>query len=161
MDPAHIHLLLNHFPIVGLLIVSSILAYGTFRKKQEVITISMYFLVIIALITIVVYLTGDGTAHIVKMLPGINKTDIHNHDEAADSLFWLVELTGILALAYIYVDYKKMKYTTFLIRATLLVSIISFIGMAYVGYLGGKIMHKEIDSNTIITPTTTQQDSIK
>ena len=70
MDAAHIHLLLNHIPILGTIFGLLLLCYGTWRHSDEIKKVSLGTFVIVALITIVVYLTGDGAAQIVGIALG-------------------------------------------------------------------------------------------
>ena len=68
MDAAHIHLLLNHIPILGTIFGLLLLCYGIWKHSDEIKKASLGTFVIVALITIAVYLTGDGAAQIVGNL---------------------------------------------------------------------------------------------
>ena len=59
MDASHIHLLLNHFPILGTLIASGILLWGIYQKNHAIKMLAAALLVAMALIAIPVYLTGE------------------------------------------------------------------------------------------------------
>ncbi len=98
MDAAHIHLLLNHIPILGTIFGLLLLCYGTWRHSDEIKKASLGTFVIVALITIVVYLTGDGAAQIVGNLPGVSDAIIRRHDNAATLTFWPIEILGVLSL---------------------------------------------------------------
>jgi hypothetical protein len=66
---AHVHLMINHFPVIGMPIGILLLAYALVRKSEEVKTAGLGLFVLIALMTISVFLTGEG-AEDMEAYPG-------------------------------------------------------------------------------------------
>ena len=93
MNPTHIHLLLNHFPIIGTLIGSAILLYSIIKKQDAGKVTGAFIIVIMAIISIPVLLTGEPAEESVEHLSGISKALIHDHEEASEKAFWLMEIT--------------------------------------------------------------------
>jgi hypothetical protein len=158
MNPTHIHLLLNHFPIVGTLMGSVILLYSIIKKQNTGKTIGAFIIVVMAVIAIPVFLTGEPAEESIEDLAGISKELIHDHEEASEKAFWLVEATGVFSLLALALYRRKSAFSS---KAFLLAcgfSIISFFAMAWTGYLGGKIRHPET-SNTFVAdrPATNSQ----
>ncbi len=60
MDTVHAHLILNHIPSIGVGAAAFLLLYGLFKKSDEVVKVTLYGLVMIALVTIAVFLTGKA-----------------------------------------------------------------------------------------------------
>ena len=60
MNPAHLHLVLNHFPMIGLAVGLGLLAVAIAVKKDELKRASLVVLFLAALITIATYLTGNA-----------------------------------------------------------------------------------------------------
>lgn len=149
MNPTHIHLLLNHFPIIGTLIGSIILLYSMVKKQNTGKNIGAFIIVIMAIIAIPVLLTGDPAEDSIEHLQGISKTLIHDHEEAAEKAFWIMEITGVFALLALVLDKFKSKIAAKLFGITLIFSIITFFAMAWAGNLGGKIRHPEISETFI------------
>jgi uncharacterized membrane protein len=58
MSAVHLHLVLNHFSIVGFLIIFFIFLYGIYRKNEEIKFVSLWFLIFLSIITIIVYFSG-------------------------------------------------------------------------------------------------------
>lgn len=158
MNPTHIHLLLNHFPIIGTLIGSSILFYSIIKKQNTGKNIGGFVIVIMALIAIPVLLTGDPAEDSIKHLSGISKTLIHDHEEAAEKAFWLMELTGVFSLLALVLSKIKSTFAPKAFLITFVFSFITFFAMAWTGYLGGKIRHPE-SSNTFINAEKDSADS--
>jgi len=60
MNPAHLHLVLNHFPTIGFAVGLGLLAVAIALKKDELKRASLVVLFLAALITIATYLTGNA-----------------------------------------------------------------------------------------------------
>jgi hypothetical protein len=52
---AHIHLMINHFPVVGVMGAILLFLYALIRKSEEVKMVSLGLFVLVALITLPVY----------------------------------------------------------------------------------------------------------
>jgi len=150
MNPAHLHMVLNHIPLVGIGFVILLLTIALFRRSNELINISLIFVIFIALFTIAVHRTGESAEEYVKGKPGFSEELVLNHDYAADLAFIFVEAVGALALITLVERgfYKKVGNTLAII--TLVGLIIGGGLMARAANLGGKISHPEIRSDKSI-----------
>lgn len=144
MDTTHLHLLLNHFPIIGTLIGSILLFFGIIKKQENIKTVASFILFVMAILAIPVFLTGEPAEESVEKLPGVLDSMIELHEEAANIAIWLMELTGFAALIALFLQKRKqdMAKTTFFV--VFILSVICFAAMARTGYYGGKIRHSEI-----------------
>ena len=68
MNGAHLHLVLNHFPVIGLIFCLAMLMAGILRKSEELTRTGMVILIAVAVIAIPVYLTGEPAEEIVERL---------------------------------------------------------------------------------------------
>lgn len=148
MNPAHLHLMLNHIPLVGIGFVILLLIIALFMKSNKLINISLIFVIFIALLTIAVHRTGESAEEFVEGKPGFSDQLIQAHDVAADLAFIFVEAVGVLALITLVERrfYKKVGNTLTII--TLMGLIIGGGLMARAANMGGKINHPEIRSDT-------------
>lgn len=146
MNQTHIHLLLNHFPIIGTLIGSCLLLWGIIRKNDQVKSISALLLACMAVVAIPVFLTGEPAEESVEHLSGVSEQAIKLHEEAAEIAFWLMSIAGIISLAAFFAAIKKLKQANILFVFAFIVSAVCFASMARTGYLGGQIRHTEISS---------------
>ena len=147
MNLAHVHLMLNHIPLVGIGFTTLLLILAMLRRSNELINIALVFVVVVALWAIPVYLTGEPAEEIVEDLPGVSEQLIEEHEEQAEIAFIFVEVTGALALISLIVRLYSDKFGHRLALLTLLVLIISSGLMAWTANLGGKIRHPEIRSD--------------
>jgi len=107
--------------------------------------------VVMALLTIPVFLTGEGAEEAVEHLPGVSENIIEEHQELAEIAIWLMGVLGILSLMGLYMNLKKMSYSQMVVTVALLVSLGTFGVFAKVGNLGGQIRHTEIRENATNT----------
>lgn len=149
MDSTHLHLILNHFPIVGTLIGTIILLYGLLKKNTGIQQVGLGTIAIMALIAIPVFLTGEPAGEKIENLPGIVKASIETHEEAAEVAYWVMLFAGLFAGIAIAAQMTGKKVAKTLAIATLFITVISFGLMARTGYLGGQIRHSEITGNSI------------
>jgi len=149
MNTTHLHLLLNHFPVIGTLIGSSLLLWGITRKQNNIKAAAALVLLIMAIIAIPVYLTGEPAEDSVEKLAGVSKTFIELHEEAATVAIWLMGVTGIGSFGALLFAWQKRKAAngTFILAFAL--SIVSFAAMARTGYYGGQIRHTEIRNSDV------------
>ena len=144
MNTAHFHLLLNHFPIIGTLLGSALLAWGILKDQHNLKSTAAVILSLMAIITIPVYLTGEPAEDAVEKLPGVAESMIELHEDAATLAIWLMGITGVAALIALFLSYQKKAVSKTAFIATFIFSLICFAAMARTGYYGGQIRHSEI-----------------
>ncbi len=153
MEFVHLHLILNHLPATGVLIAVGILAVGRLQRNSHFQRIALALLLVSGLATIPAYLTGGSAEHAVKGMPGVSKSLIEAHEDAAGVAFAAVEvLAGVSLLGRVLFRRSEIpKY----FAVGLLVMAISTTGLfAWTGYLGGQIRHPEIRSDAQVASAT-------
>lgn len=160
MNAAHLHLVLNHIPLIGIGFTLLLLLIAFLRRSGELLNIALIFSVMVALFTIPVYLTGEPAEEVVEELPGISESVIEQHEESAGISFILAEVTGTMALISLITLGYSENYGRKLSMLTLLLLIASGGLMVWTANLGGKIQHSEIRSGNIFpgSPGTIQED---
>jgi len=148
MNNTHVHLLLNHFPVIGSLIGIMILLYGLLIKNINIQKVSLATIVVMALIAIPVFLTGEPAEEAVENLPGVVESIIESHEEAAEVAFWVMMFTGGLALITLGLQIINHPFAKTFVLIALISGIASFGLMGRAAYLGGQIRHTEIRSNS-------------
>jgi uncharacterized membrane protein len=141
---AHVHLMINHFPVVGVLGAILLLIYALVRKSDEVMMVSLGAFVLIALVTIPVFFTGEGAEDVVKNLPGVTEQYIGRHEEMAEYSLTLMEILGAACLAGLVFIRKAGTVPKWLVTIVLLLSLATAAFVGYTANLGGQIRHTEI-----------------
>lgn len=158
MNNAHFHLVVNHLPIVGILIGTLVLVAGLLIKKSEVKLTAFGIFIFSAITSVTAFYTGEGAEELVENISGISETLIHTHEEFAESFFTITLILGVLSLVGFVAELKKFKYTKYLAILILLLAIADGVVAKYVGTSGGEIRHSEIRSNAKMIPLERDDD---
>ncbi|MDF0718292.1 hypothetical protein PY092_19185 [Muricauda sp. 334s03] len=151
MNDAHFHLVVNHLPIVGVLIGFLVLLAGLIMKKPQIKNTALGIFIFSALTAIAAFLTGEGAEEIVENLPGISETLIHKHEDYAELFLTMMLILGGVSLITLFLQYKKLPFSKYGFVLILLLSMVTMGIAKYVGTSGGEITHIEIrsDANVI------------
>jgi len=143
MSPVHLHLLLNHVPVIGLLFVLLVLGVAFWRRNSETGKLGMAMLAGIAVVTAVVFLTGEPAEEAVENLAGVSEAVIHEHEEAADAALIATSVAGVTALGLLLL-YRRRELPRWAVGGTLAIVLVVSGQMAWTANLGGEIRHSEI-----------------
>lgn len=151
VNGVHIHLLLNHVPILGSFFALTLLCFGYFKRHDAVAKTGLWTLVAVCLIAIPAFLSGEEAEHAVDGIIGVSESSIESHEEQAEIAFWALICSGAIALGTIAASLK----TEYVNRTLLLLNMFFLLGafalMARTGNSGGAIRHPEI--NAAVSPT--------
>ena len=146
MNPAHLHLLINHFPIIGSLIGGFVLGYGIWSKSIQTKIAAYYVLLASTAGAVIAYLTGEGAEEIIENIQGISKEMLDQHEDFSLISLVVIIILGIFSIIGLFLTIRKSTLSNTVAVITLLTSLVSFGLIARTGYLGGQIRHTEINS---------------
>ena len=146
MNWAHVHLFLNHIPVLGTVFGALLLVFGLVRKSEEIKRVSLGVFVIIAVLTAPVYFTGEPAEEIVEHLQGVSEPIIEEHEELALVSFIAVGILGVIALITLWRYRHADGIPKGFVTGVLILSIVVWGLMTWTANLGGKIRHSEIRS---------------
>lgn len=157
MNNAHLHLVVNHFPIIGIILGFGVLLAGMFLKNNSVKNTAYCLFIVGAIFAAISMATGEGAEEMVEDMPTIGHKIIHEHEEMAEKLAIVLYLLGLVSIAGLYTTIKRhaqAKLVSFLALTIAAVGI--FLGKE-TGTTGGEVRHTEIradaGANTDVTPT--------
>jgi uncharacterized membrane protein len=149
MNDAHLHMIVNHFPIIGTILAVGILIAGLINKNQSIINTAYVLFIVGAIFGMISMNTGEGAEELVEDMPTIGREIIHEHEELAEKMAFLLNVLGGLSLVGIYLQYRKtnkfQKIVSFII---LILATVSLFIIQKVGTSGGEIRHTEIRNGT-------------
>lgn len=146
MNLPHVHLLLNHFPIIGTIIALGLFLFSLIGKSDDLKRASLVIFAGIALLSIATYMTGNGAALAMRKMPDVSKAVLAAHNDAALVSLIFMELTGMFAWLTLW-QYRRFKHPRgWSMVAVLLLSAATLYFMAVTGNTGGDIRHTEIHS---------------
>ena len=144
MNWAHMHLMINHFPVIGLVFGLALLLIAVIKKSDDLKKISLWFFILIALTALPVYFSGEPAEESVEHLSGGAEQVIEQHEKMAMLSLAAVIISGFIAAVGLFLIKRHGKIANMLIM-TLLVSLVISSGlMAKTANLGGQIRHTEI-----------------
>ena len=158
MNDAHYHLIVNHLPIVGLLIGILVLIAGLVFNKTEVKLTALGIFIFSAITSIAAFYTGEGAEEVVENLEGISETLTHTHEEYAETFYTLSLILGGLSLLTFILELKKIRLSKYMLIICLLMAIVGGISATYVGSSRGDIRHIEIHNDAKVIPLVTSED---
>ncbi|MGV9002836.1 hypothetical protein [Flavobacterium sp.] len=161
MNDAHLHLIVNHFPIIGLIFGTGVLVVGGFSKSTTLKNTGYVLLIITAIFGFFSMYTGDGAEEMVEDIPNVGKKIIHEHEELAEKFVIVLYIIGSLSLSGLYLNFKKYSKANIIFYVTMGFAIIGLFFAQQVGTSGGEVRHTEIrkDSLTVLKDSTAPEDS--
>mgnify|MGYP000921039165 FL=1 len=149
MDSAHIHLLVNHLPVIGSFLGAMVLAHGLYAKSDATKIAAYNVLMLSSIGAAIAYFTGEGAEKAVEGISGVLESRIEAHEEFAMIGLITLCILGVAALVANYLTLRKPKLTTKTAIVVLLLAFTSFGVAAWTGYLGGQIRHTELNADRV------------
>lgn len=144
MNLAHLHLLLNHFPIIGTIVGVGLFLFSLAGKNDDLKRAGLIIFAVMALLSLPTFFSGVGAQGAIEELPGVSKALIDRHEGAAILALFFMEITGALSLAGLWQSHKASRPARWNVAAVLLASLITVGLMTRVGTTGGDVRHPEI-----------------
>ena len=151
MNDAHLHLVLNHFPIIGTIIGLGILITGIILKNNTVKSIAYVLFIVAAIFAAFSMGTGEGAEELVEDMPSVGKQIIHEHEEMAEKLAIVLYVLGVISLGGFYLNFKEHAKAKLVSYIAVIVAIIGVFFAQQTGITGGEIRHTEIRVNAVPT----------
>lgn len=148
MNLPHIHLLLNHWPIIGTFIGLGLFAIALATRNRDLRQASYVLFAALAILAIPVYLSGNAAAEVLRKQDGWSTTLADSHEGAAMLALLALGVTGALSIFGLWPSAKSAKGDThaqsWVSLAVLLAALATAGLMAVAGNTGGNINHPEI-----------------
>ena len=151
MNPAHLHLIVNHIPIFTTVIGIFILIWGMYKSNATVRNIAFVLFIFGAIGSYVAVETGESAEDIVEEVATVSHDTIHDHEEAAEISMWFAIVLGLLSIGALASKKLDLRFETGLHIVILVTALITAGILMYVAYEGGEIMHQEADTEQIQT----------
>src|SRR4029077_17543201 len=119
MNFVHIHLLLNHIPVIGSIIGFGLFLISFFGKNDDLRRSSLIIFAAMGLIAIPAFTSGKGAQLMLKEKPGISDAFVQRHEGAAMLALWFLEATGAFALAGLWQFHRRARMSRWNMAALL------------------------------------------
>jgi len=155
MNLAYMHVVINHFPIMGVPIGLGLLALGAYARNEAITRAALLVFVVVGLVTVAVFLLGRAGHEYVEHLPGVSEDAVDAHGAMAGAALLATELLALLSLVVFarYGGPAMLSRTPKAVVATPVpgwavgvVFVTGLVAAGMLGYtdkLGGQIRHTE------------------
>jgi hypothetical protein len=154
MDWPHVHIMINHFPIILMVVGSAVLALALVVRRRGLWLYALATLTLAGLSIYPVFFTGDQAAHAVRDTWYVVREMVEEHDASAG---WALPIVLVMGAASAYAWWRMLRrdlagLPPVWLRAV--VAVLAAFALSVVvrtAYLGGKIVH---DSPKLERPPT-------
>jgi len=144
VNPTHLHLMVNHLPVILTPVVGLMLLWGLLRRSREITRLAAGMAVIVAALSYPVFLTGEPAEEHVENAAWLTERMVHNHEERAEAALVAVLATGVLAAALLWQSRGGRELSRRVACITLGGLAMSAGLFAWTALAGGVIRHDEI-----------------
>ena len=138
---ANLHLLSNHFPILGSLFGVLLLVVALVKPNLNT-TLSAYLILLVSGFGgIIAYFSGEAAEERIEHIKGISHKVIHIHEEMAENSLIFIFLLTATAIVGLWAESAQWESKKKIERFALITGIIAFVLFVFTGYLGGHIRH--------------------
>lgn len=146
INAAHLHLLINHLPVMGVLFSTLYLAFAWKNQNALIKKTALFIAIGTALLGLPAYFTGEPAEKMIEALPGISEKLIKTHEEAAEVALFGAGAVIVFASIGLWTARKRGQIPQVMILLVLLASLLASVLMGRTASLGGQIRHSEIRS---------------
>lgn len=155
LTPAHLHVAVNHLPLIGLAATLIPLLYGLIRREMHTLRVGFLMCVLFGGATTLVMFSGEEADEDIEhgsklgtLLDTSGRHWLHEHEERAEAVSWAAYATAALGLAGLLVQWKRPQFSRPFAALALVFCMVSVLGMIWVAQAGGRISHPEFRSAT-------------
>lgn len=144
MNWVHLHLALNHVPVLGTVFLFLLLLVGWIRRSQEIQRICLWGFVGLCLVSIGIKYTGDFAFDALKGADWVDKVLVQRHEQSADQATTGVFILGVIAAVGLFRSRGNRPVAAWVCMVLLGASLGTFVLMARTANLGGQLRHPEM-----------------
>lgn len=150
MNSAHLHLLVNHLPIIGAFLSVPLLLVALLRRQEASgLRAAVLILLLAAAGAGASMRTGEGAEETVEDAGWASERLMHDHEERAEVATPIAILTALLGVGVLVWSERKKALNPALVAGLTLMATVSAGMMAWVGASGGQIRHDEIRDGAV------------
>ncbi len=137
MGVLRIHLMLNYYPLIGMVVGVVFMVVGFWRKNDRVKKISLTLFVLVAAFSLPAFVTGEiaGKAE----YTGSSGAALTLHKDAARKTIIAIEAVGLVAIVGLILLRRRSDRARWVVVASLILSISACLLAAYTTYLGRQV----------------------
>lgn len=152
MNYPHLHLMVNHFPVVGAFLALGFLVWALVSRQRALTRAALVVALIAGLSSWPATFTGEEAHEQVEDLAGFDHDMVHEHEEAAELAMYVMLGTAALALAGLWASRRGRDVPAWAGVGTTVALVASTVMVARAAWAGGIIRHPEVDGPLLAPP---------
>jgi hypothetical protein len=145
--PEYVHVTINHFPLIGLLVAMAGLGCALVLRNRGATFAALGLVALLALSSwIVSYFGEEGYDRVLSMADEDGQAFLRYHQHLADRWVFLFYLCAAVAILGIVLGWKWPRWLTPLALLTILFGAGSLVAGIFIARSGGEIRHREFRS---------------
>ena len=145
MDAVHLHLALNHVPVLGTAFVAAALAVSLWRKNSEFVRLGLWAAVLLSVASIAIKFTGDAAWDDLRPWPQpYDGSRVERHESAADQATTGVFVAGVAAAVVLFLARRRPEVSAAQAGTVVALLLVTFVLMARTANLGGQLRHPQL-----------------
>jgi hypothetical protein len=145
MNPAHLHLMITHVPVLGSVFGFFLLVLALLKGDQDLKRMSLWIFVLAGLAAVPTYLSGrPANALLMQALPGTSMDPVDQHAEIAIVALVAASVLGLFAWVGLAVYRRGTRSPGWYSGIAFLLALLTAATMTWTASLGGTIRHTEI-----------------
>lgn len=148
----HLHIVLNHFPLIGSVFVLGLLIASAYMKNDDMRRVSLILFVVLGLLAIPTYITGAAAGWAYQGRPDMSAQILAAHRDAALLAFTFLGLTGIVSWLVLWRERRYGRTSSAGFIAVLVLGFIALLTIIETGSLGGTVIRPELREGAMAEP---------
>lgn len=148
LNEAHLHLVVNHFPIILPIVGVIVLLAGIFSKSEAVKRVAYSAFMLAAVFSIIAMQSGEGAEEVVEGLAINADVYMENHEEAAELFSILSYILGAISIIGLWSSFTQKTFDKVVTGTVLIFAFVTLFFAQRTGTTGGEIRHSEIRQGT-------------
>lgn len=157
MSSVHLHLLVNHVPILGAAFVLLLLVWGLLARSRDLVRAALWLTLPLFVAGFVADRTGDAASERLEQVTWVDHDRVHEHEERAEAVVIALGVTAALAVFALWRGRARPEERWPAGLAALAVFVSLLLG-AWTGLAGGVIRHDEIRPGAVLPPPGPDRD---
>ena len=148
----HLHIVLNHFPLIGSVFVLGLLIASAYMKNDDMRRISLILFVVLGLLAIPIYITGAAAGWAYQGRPDTPAQLLAAHGDAGLLALIFLGLTGTASWLVLWRERRYGQASNAGFIAVLALGVIALLTIIEAGSLGGTVIRPELREGALAEP---------
>ena len=140
----HLHIVLNHFPLIGSIFVLGLLIASAYMKNDDMRRVSLILFVVLGLLVIPTYITGAAAGWAYQGRADMSTEVLAAHRDAGLLAFLFLGLTGTASWLVLWRERRFGQTSVTGMYTVLALGIVALLTIIETGSLGGTVIRPDL-----------------